>query len=67
MAAIETFIVYRGGRGKSTGSRLISLFHRQFREVARDRYVKGREVELHSVLADYFSGTHAGEQGKPYA
>lgn len=68
MAAIDKFIVFRGGRGKGATGRLISLFHRQFREVAHARYVSGitgREVELHSILADYFSGKH--HAGKPYS
>ena len=64
MADIRAYIVYRGGRGKGALGRLMSLFHRQFREVAHDRYVKGREVELHSNLADFFSGKY--HAGKPY-
>ena len=65
MAAIQDFIVYRGARGKGASGRLMSLFHRQFREVAQVRYVHGREAELHSILADYFCGKY--HVGKPYS
>ncbi|XP_078378424.1 NACHT domain- and WD repeat-containing protein 1-like [Oculina patagonica] len=58
------FLVERGAYGVS----LLALYHRQFLEVARERYLNGdRHRETHSSIAKYFSGEYHGKYGNERA
>ncbi|XP_068752515.1 NACHT domain- and WD repeat-containing protein 1-like isoform X2 [Montipora capricornis] len=55
------FLVERGAYGVS----LLALYHRQFVEVARERYlVEDRNKETQSNIADYFSGEYHKKYGQ---
>ena len=58
---IGDYLIERG----ADDSRVIYWYHRQFIEVATDRYLGARQ-ELHSKLADYFLGKWSNGAQKPY-
>ncbi|CAN0002404.1 unnamed protein product [Lampetra planeri] len=50
---------------QADGHTVIALYHRQFVEAVRERYLQGEERRLlHQTLADYFSGSWAGGRRK---
>lgn len=58
---IGDYLIERG----ADDSRVIYWYHRQFIEVATDRYLRN-QADVHSKLADYFLGKWANGAGKPY-
>lgn len=58
---IGDYLIERG----ADDSRVIYWYHRQFIEVATDRYL-GAQKDVHSKLADYFLGKWSNGSGKPY-
>lgn len=58
---IGDYLIERG----ADDSRVIYWYHRQFIEVATDRYLEAKQ-EIHSKLADYFVGKWSNGAGKPY-
>ncbi|VDH90321.1 Hypothetical predicted protein [Mytilus galloprovincialis] len=61
---LQQYLVERG----ADGATVIYWYHRQFFEAAQDRYCKGETsvTNLHTALADYFLGTWANGNKKPY-
>ena len=59
---IEDYLIERG----SDDVRVISWYHRQFVEVAAERYLGTKEVVIHSRLADFFLGTWSAGTAKPF-
>ena len=58
---IGDYLIERG----ADDTQVIYWYHRQFIEVATDRYLKA-QPEVHSKLADYFLGKWSNGAGKPY-
>ena len=58
---IGDYLIERG----ADDSRVIYWYHRQFIEVATDRYLRAKQ-EVHSKLADYFVGKWSNGARKPY-
>ena len=58
------YLIDRGADGAS----VITWYHRQFIEAARDRYLSTEEerVRTHRALSDYFLGVWANGRKKPY-
>ncbi|XP_071144810.1 NACHT and WD repeat domain-containing protein 2-like [Mytilus edulis] len=61
---LQQYLVERG----ADGATVIYWYHRQFIEAAQDRYCKGETsvTNLHTALANYFLGTWANGNKKPY-
>ncbi|XP_052082166.1 uncharacterized protein LOC127719866 isoform X2 [Mytilus californianus] len=61
---LQQYLVERG----ADGATVIYWYHRQFIEAAQDRYCRGEPsvTNLHTALADYFLGTWANGNKKPY-
>ncbi|XP_063410138.1 NACHT and WD repeat domain-containing protein 2-like isoform X2 [Mytilus trossulus] len=60
---LQQYLVDRG----ADGATVIYWYHRQFIEAAQDRYCREETCEnLHTALADYFLGTWANGNKKPY-
>lgn len=47
----------------SEGASLMSFFHKELADVARDRYVAGRATQLHGVVADVLESLARGKDG----
>eukprot|EP00300_Choanocystis_sp_HF-7_P024987 c26603_g1_i1.p1 GENE.c26603_g1_i1~~c26603_g1_i1.p1 ORF type:complete len:914 (+),score=184.29 c26603_g1_i1:76-2742(+) len=64
LSAVSEFVVWRAYG--STKTLLVRWFHRQFWEAVEGRYLNDadKKCELHSELADYFSGRWSS--GKPF-
>ena len=59
---INDYLIDRG----ADGTRVIYWYHRQFIEVARQRYLQSEEAAvIHSNMSEYFLGTWSGKK-KPY-
>ena len=59
---INEYLIDRG----ADGTRVIYWYHRQFIEVARERYLESNEPEvIHFKMSEYFLGTWCGNK-KPY-
>ncbi|XP_068711765.1 NACHT domain- and WD repeat-containing protein 1-like isoform X2 [Montipora foliosa] len=58
------YLIDRGADGAS----VITWYHRQFIEAARDRYLSSEEerIHTHQGLSDYFLGVWANGRKKPY-
>ena len=60
---LGSYVVSRG----SDGVLVNTWYHRQFFEVARDRYVRpDNKVKIHEVLADFFLGKWSGGAAKSF-
>ena len=59
---IGDYLVERG----ADDSRVIYWYHRQFIELATDRYLGAWPADVHSKLADYFLGKWSNGAEKPY-
>ena len=59
---IGDYLIERG----ADDARVVYWYHRQFIEVATDRYLKVKREEVHSKLADFFTGKWSSGSTKPY-
>ncbi|KAK3736404.1 hypothetical protein QZH41_017906 [Actinostola sp. cb2023] len=60
---IKDYLIDRG----ADGTRVIYWYHRQFIEVAKERYLTGGQAtKIHANLSEYFLGTWAQGKKKPY-
>ena len=60
---LASYVISRG----TDGVLVNTWYHRQFFEVARERYIRPEnEVKLHEVLAQYFLGKWSGGVVKPF-
>ena len=60
---LASYVISRG----TDGVLVNTWYHRQFFEVARERYVRPEnEVNVHEVLAQYFLGKWSGGVAKPF-
>ena len=59
---VGDYLIERG----ADDARVVYWYHRQFIEVATDRYLGVKKEEIHSKLADFFTGKWSNGSGKPY-
>ena len=59
---IGDYLIERG----ADDARVVYWYHRQFIEVATDRYLELNKEDIHSKLADFFSGKWSNGAAKPY-
>ena len=58
---VGDYLIERG----ADDARVVYWYHRQFIEVATDRYLKAKK-EVHTKLADFFTGKWSNGTAKPY-
>ena len=59
---VEDYLIERG----ADDARVVYWYHRQFIEVATDRYLGGKKEDVHFKLADFFTGKWSNGSAKPY-
>lgn len=59
---IGDYLIDRG----ADGARVVYWYHRQFIEVTTNRYLEQKKKDIHSKLADFFTGKWSNGSLKPY-